>query len=248
MPFRWTAKISPGVLVCPLIPVFLVLSLLAQDTSQPEHVKFREDPVAVPASGTLTFRFENAQLQPAVYEITVKADGSGHYVSHTGSAPPDDIADLPARGQERDIEVAAPTVQKLFTSAVKEHYFAIKCENGGSKVAFQGNKTLMYEGPDGRGSCTFNYSQDQKIQWITSQLMGVSATLEEGRRLTVEHEHGRLALDAELETLETLIHDGQATEIQNISPVLQQIVGDEAVMVRARRRAQALLDGIPQAK
>ena len=50
--------------------------------------------------------------------------------------------------------------------------------------------------------------------------MGLASTLEEGRRLTVQHEHARLVLDAELETLTTLVHDGQATEVQNIAPIL----------------------------
>ena len=77
-------------------------------------------------------------------------------------------------------------------------------------------------------------------------MIGLAATLEEGRRLAVEHEHGRLALDAELETLATMITDGQATELQNISPILTTIAADDAVMLRARRRAQHLLDGTPE--
>ena len=218
---------------------------MAQETSQPAPPAFREETIVPPAAATITFRFENAQLQPAKYEITVHSDGTGHYVSHIGSAPPDDIADLPARGQEREIQLAVPTVQRLFSIAAKEHYFATKCEAAGSKVAFQGTKTLMYEGPDGRGACTFNFSQDQKLQWVGNEFLGLSATLEEGRRLIVEHEHGRLALDAELETLETLVHDSQATEVQNIAAILTSITADEAVMVRARRRAQALLDSVP---
>ena len=222
--------------------------MTAQEPAASDHPEFRDTSSLPPASATITFRFENAQLQPAKYEVTVHPDGSGHYVSHTGSAPPDDIADLPARGQERDVQLASATVQRLFATAAKEHSFATKCEAAGSKVAFQGTKTLMYEGPDGHGACTYNYSQDQKLQWITTQMIGLSATLEEGRRLKVEHEHGRLALDAELETLETMVHDGQATEVQNIAPVLQEIVADEAVMVRARRRAQALLDSSPPVK
>lgn len=220
--------------------------LIAQAT-QPEHPEFRDEAVTPQATATITFRFENAQLQPAKYEMTVHADGTGHYVSHAGSAPPDDIADLPARGQEREIRLTAANVQKLFSIAAKEHHFATKCEAAGSKVAFQGTKTLMYEGPDGQGACTYNYSQDQKIQWISTEFIGLSATLEEGRRLNVEHEHGRLALDAELETLETLVHEGQATEVQNIAATLTAITSDEAVMVRARRRAQALLDNAPPA-
>lgn len=199
----------------------------------------------VPTVATLIFKFENPQLQPAKYQITLHPDGSGHFVSLVGSAPPPDIADLPPEGQERNITVSAPVRKQMFLVAVKEHGFATKCDTGGSRVAFQGTKTLVYEGPDLKGACTYNYSSDQKIQWLTNQLLGIATTLEEGRRLTVEHTHGRLTLDAELETLATMVKEGQATEVENIAPILQTIVADENVMTRARRRAQALLDSDP---
>ena len=193
-------------------------------------------------TGTITFKFDNPQLQPANYVITLHSDGTGHFVSHAGSAPPNDIANLPAQGQERDISVTSATRDHLFLAAAKEKYFAVKCDAGASKVAFQGTKTLAYEGPEGHGSCIYNYSSDAKVQWITAQLTGLASTLEEGRRLTVQHEHARLVLDPELETLATMVHDGQATELQNIAPILSAIIADDNVMLRARRRAQTLLD------
>ena len=207
--------------------------------------EFRDSPVTLPANGVITFKFEDPRQQPAKYQITLRSDGSGHFVSYVGTAPPDDIANLPAQGQERDIKIADATRDRIFIIAAKEKYFATKCDSGATKVAFQGTKTLVYEGPDGHGACTYNYSQDAKVQWITSQLMGLATTLEEGRRLTVQHEHSRLVLDAELESLSTLVHDGQATEVQTIAPVLSSIIEDESVMLRARRRAQALLDNDP---
>lgn len=222
--------------------------LPAQETTPPDPATvigpaFRGE--TVPQVATLIFKFENPQLQPAKFQITLHPDGTGHFISQVGTAPPSDIADLPPEGQERDITVSDGIRKQMFLVAVKEHGFATKCEAGGSKVAFQGTKTLVYEGPDLKGACTYNYSSDQKIQWLTSQLLGIAATLEEGRRLTVEHTHGRLTLDAELETLATMVKAGEATEVENIAPILQTIVADENVMTRARRRAQALLDSDP---
>jgi hypothetical protein len=199
---------------------------------------------AVP-SATLTFKFENPQLQPARFEITLHGDGTGHFVSHVGSAPPTDIADLPPEGQERDIIVSGAARERIFAVAQKEHGFAIKCDSGAKKIAYQGTKTLSYQGPDATGSCTYNYSNDAKIEWLTMEMLGIATTLEEGRRLTVEHAHGRLTLDGELETLENLVHEGEATEIENIAPTLQSIIADENLIQRARRRAQALLDAAP---
>jgi hypothetical protein len=164
----------------------------------------------------------------------------------TGALSPTWAA-LPPEGQERDIVVSDKARESIFVAARKEHGFAMKCEGGGTKIAYQGMKTLAYNGPDAHGSCTYNYSGDPKIQWLTTEMLGIAAALEEGRRLTVEHAHGRLTLDAEFETLKKLVHDGDATEIENIDPVLQAIIVDENVITRARRRAQALLDTAPLA-
>ena len=94
----------------------------------------------VPAVATLIFKFENPQLQPAKFQITLHPDGTGHFVSLVGSAPPPDIADLPPEGQERDISVSEAVRKQMFLVAVKEHGFATRCDTGGSKVAFSGNQ------------------------------------------------------------------------------------------------------------
>ena len=116
------------------------------------------------------------------------------------------------------------------------------CDDAGAKVAFQGKKTLEYEGPNGPGSCTYNWSNSKYIQLITKECEGIALTLEEGRKLEVEHEHARLSLDPELETLDRLARSGDALELGNIAPVLSAIAADDAVMQRARSRARTLLD------
>ncbi len=199
----------------------------------------------VPSDATLIFKFDNPQLQPAKFQITLHADGKGHFISQVGEAPPADIADLPPEGQERDITVSDAAKTRIFLIAEKEHGFSGKCDAGKAKVAFQGTKTLMYDGPGQQGKCTYNYTSDAKLQWLTTEMLGIATTLEEGRRLAVMHEHGRLTLDAELETLAKLQQDGEATEIANIAPTLREILADANVMDRARRRAQVLLDSDP---
>jgi hypothetical protein len=59
--------------------------------------------------------------------------------------------------------------------------------------------------------------------------------------LELQHEHGRLSLDAELETLEGMVQNGQAAELGNIAPLLVAIVKDDAVLERAQKRARHLL-------
>jgi hypothetical protein len=190
---------------------------------------------------TMTFHFENAQLQPSKYAITLHEDGTGHFHADAGSSSPDDTAALPSEGQDRPIQVTSPTTERVFEIARTKKFFNIACENGDAHLAFTGKKELGYQGTDGHGGCTYNYSKDPKIQWLTTEMQGIAATLEEGRRLQLEHEHGRLSLDAELETLDQMVQNGQALELGNIAQTLLAIVKDDAVLQRAQKRARRLL-------
>lgn len=193
------------------------------------------------APATVQFHYENQQLRPPKYVITLHEDGSGQFHAEGSPANPDDPAALPSEAQDRPIQLTAATTQRIFKVAREKKYFAMACDSGDAKVAFTGKKLLTYEGADGHGACTYTYSRDQQIQWLTTEMQGVAATLEEGRRLELQHEHGRLSLDAELETLENMVQNGQATELGNIAPILITIVKDDAVLERAQKRARHLL-------
>lgn len=190
---------------------------------------------------TVTFHFENPQLQPAKYTITLHEDGTGRFQAEAGPTTPDDTAALPSEGQERPIQATAPTIQHIFAIARAKKFFNIACDSGDVHTAFTGKKELGYQGADGHGGCSYNYSKYPKIEWLTTEMQGIAATLEAGRRLEIEHEHGRLSLDAELETLETMAQNGQALELENIAPTLLAIVKDDAVLQRAQKRARHLL-------
>jgi hypothetical protein len=190
---------------------------------------------------TVTFHFENPQLQPAKYTVTLHEDGTGRFHAEAGPTTPDDTAALPSEGQDRPIQATAATIQHIFAVARAKKFFNIACDAGDVHTAFTGKKELGYQGADGHGGCSYNYSKDPKIDWLTTEMEGIAATLEAGRRLELEHEHGRLSLDAELETLETMAQNGQALELQNIAQTLLAIVKDEAVLQRAQKRARHLL-------
>jgi hypothetical protein len=129
----------------------------------------------------------------------------------------------------------------MFAAARKNKFFAMPCDDGGKNIAFQGSKTLQYEGPEGQGSCTYNWSKSAQIEKLTDQFEAIALTLDEGSKLQREYEHGRLSLDTELELLEQMVHDGRAIEVENIAPILRTLAGDEAVLQRVQRRARALL-------
>ncbi len=231
--FRQLARLVllPGVAFLGLSPAMSKAALAAAS-----------DATADQPPAQIRFTFENPKLQPAKYVLIVQENGSGHYSSEPGTAPPGDDQVWPTRPQDRQIEISKATRDALFSAARQAKYFAKSCEDGGAKIAFQGKKTLEYEGPGGPGSCTYNWSPNKYIQLITATCEGIALTLEEGRRLEVQHEHARLSLDPELETLDRLAKEGGALELGNIAAVLSAVAADDAVLQRARSRALALLD------
>jgi hypothetical protein len=194
-----------------------------------------------PNAAHIRFVFENPKLQPANYTLDINEDGTGHFHSDPGSATMSDAESIAPQVMTTDIQINEPLRSQLFSAARSHNYFNVACENAKSRIAFTGNKTLQYTGPDGNGSCTFNWSKDQQIMKLAEDLIAVAFTLEEGRRLTVEHEHNRLGLDAELQQLQDAVKSGRAQQIQNIAHQLKAIASDEKVMERARLRARQLL-------
>jgi hypothetical protein len=191
----------------------------------------------------IRFVFENPKLQPASYVMDINQDGSGHFQSQPGNAAPADAEGITPQPSSADIRIEEPLLGLLFKTARSHNFFAIACESTKVKVAFTGKKALQYTGPDGQGACTFNWSHDQQLMKITEDLIAVAYTMEVGRRLTVEHDHDRLSLDAELESLQDSKNAGRAQQMQNIAPQLEAIATDDKVMDRARSRARQLLNG-----
>jgi hypothetical protein len=196
------------------------------------------------AGAQVGFVYENKQLQPAKYTFLIDENGAGRFHSQPGDPPPADTPSYQtlAEAQDRPVQLSRPVVEQIFSTARAQKFFAIKCEDGKDKIAFQGTKELSYQGPDGSGSCTYNWSKSGAIEKLTTIFESIAFTLEEGRRLEVEHKHDRLALDAELGDLLTAVKEGRALEVQSIQPVLQEIAEDDAVLERARMRAKKLLE------
>ncbi len=192
----------------------------------------------------VTFSYENQQLQPAKYKMVIYEDGSGHFHSEPGSTPLDASASYQPLAQQldRSIQLSPATIDKIFSTAKGQRFFSVACEDTKNKVAFQGTKELSYSSSAGHGSCIYNWSKIVAIQRLTSILESIAFTLEEGRRLEIEHKHDRLSLDSELGALLDAAKDDRAAEMQNIQSTLQRIVDDGEVMDRARLRAKKLLE------
>ena len=109
------------------------------------------------------------------------------------------------------------------------------------KVAFEGWKTLSYEGPEGTGSCRFNYSKDHQIQMLGETLVVVAGSILEGARLEKLLQHDRLGLDKELEYIGQAAEEGRMEQLCTIRGILEKLSEDEALMERVRKRARQLL-------
>jgi hypothetical protein len=207
---------------------FMVLPLLFSP-APPAHIRFT---------------YENPKLEPHKYVLVVGEDGSGTFHSDGGVGSADGQS-MSSESMDRPIHVSKTVRESMFATARKNKFFAKACDDGGKNIAFQGTKTLEYQGPDGQGICIYNWSKNSQIGKLTDQFEAIAATLDEGSKLQRQYEHGRLSLDSEMEILDQMVHDGRAIEIENIAPLLQTLAGDEAVLQRVQRRARTLLEAAP---
>jgi len=189
--------------------------------------------------------FSHPGLSPSHWTLTIHQDGKGHFRSERGSAAAEgssrsNSANLVTPDQDRDVQLSAQFVEHVFRLARKHKLFSEECESH-MKVAFQGWKTLSYSGPEGQGSCKFNYSNDKEIQALGDSLMAVASTIMEGARLEILLQHDRLGLDKEMEYIAEAEHDGRIQQICAIHGILERLAADPGVMERVRKRARVLL-------
>ncbi|HTV82797.1 MAG TPA: hypothetical protein VME18_09120 [Acidobacteriaceae bacterium] len=226
------------------IPTLLAVALAACTLTAAQSRETAKAPAQLsavaPDSARIVYTFDQPELQPPQYTITIDANGMGHFVSKAGTPPPDDTDDVYPAPMDREIRLDPALMGDLFDYARAHRYFNENCNRRG-KLAFTGNKTISYVGPEGRGSCAFVWAADPALQQLSDRLNAVAFTLEIGRRLDVEMHHYPLGLDAELESLQNALENQQAYDLPNIAPELQYIASDQDVMNRVRRRALALL-------
>lgn len=191
---------------------------------------------------TETFQvdFSNPALAPSHWTIVLHPDGSGHFNSSGGDMPGGG-SDLKAPPVDRDIQVSQEFARQVFETAYRHELFNEKCDSH-LKVAFQGEKTLRYEGPKGSGSCSFNYSKDKDIQALGDSMIGVEETIMEGARLELLLKHDPLGLDQEMNFLFQAAKDGRAQQICAIREILTQLANDPSVLEQVRKRAGLLLE------
>lgn len=193
-----------------------------------------------PAGQSVVIDFTNPGLSPSHWALTLHPDGSGHFRSEMGKPPAGGLEQMDAPGIDRDVQLRPQFAARVFATAERHNRFNENCESR-LKVAFQGWKKFSYAGPDGSGSCTFNFSKDKEIEALGDDMDAVAETILEGARLEMLLEHDRLGLDKEMEFLVDAASSGRAQQICAIRGILDRLAQDDGVMERVRKRARMLL-------
>jgi hypothetical protein len=203
------------------------------------------DPPAV-LQAEVSFQFERIGLPVPRFTVQVREDGTGRYQADEaeGSSSQSSSAVRYVGGKhvDRPMTVSSATVEKIFKAARGLDRFSVACASKAKNIADTGKKTLSYVGADGRGSCTYNYSEIKSITTLTDTFLAIAFTMDEGRKLDFLHRYDRLGLDAEMTTLMHEMDEGRALEVGTIAPSLNAIAVDTALIQRVRLRAAKLLE------
>lgn len=193
----------------------------------------------VPAS-SLTFTLERSGAAAVHYSVQLDTSGHGVYRDlspNAGSA----LAATGAAGADSGLSLTVTPVVLGKAFAAVPLVKSNRCESH-RKVAQTGLKTLRLVQGTVTAECTYNYSEEERVNTATTVFEAVAETMQYGDRLRSKLRFDRLGLDAEMEGLQTALTDGRALEVGNIAPVLQKIQNDDRVMERVRRKAAHLLE------
>ena len=203
------------------------------------------DPPAV-LQAEVSFQFERIGLPVPRFTVQVREDGTGRYQADEAAGSSSQLSSavryVGEKHIDRSITLSSATVAKIFKAARGLDRFNVACASKAKNIADTGKKTLSYVGADGRGSCTYNYSEIKSVTTLTDTFLAIAFTMDEGRKLDFLHRYDRLGLDAEMTTLMHEMDEGRALELGTIAPSLYAIAGDTALIQRVRLRAAKLLE------
>jgi hypothetical protein len=230
----------------PRISSLLVLSLALP--SLVASASFAQDAAPASTHPHVTFAFERKGLPVPKYQLTVNEDGTGLYqgesiVDAVGGYA--ESAERPPQPFTNPVTISQPTVTRIFKLSQQLNHFNKTCASKAKNIADTGTKTLSYSGPDGAGSCTYNYADIKEVQALTEIFQGIAETMDQGRRLDHLHRYDRLGLDDAITFFNQEVTEGRALEVGTIAASLRSIAADADLMVRVRSRASALLALIP---
>jgi hypothetical protein len=196
-----------------------------------------------PPVPTITFEFVLAGGNPPHYGLAVEAGGRAAYRS-------DDTVQV-STGPEAAVPyvvkflISPANADRAFELAKALNYFDGNFDYRGGRIANMGAKTLTYKNGTIEHTTTYNYSQNQNLQQLTTLFQGIANALEYRRRLERLYRYDKLGLEAELKAMEEDLKRNYIAELQVDESILRQIAGDRSVMNITRHRAENILGKIP---
>jgi hypothetical protein len=191
----------------------------------------------------VTFEFTFAGANPPHYGIAVEAGGRAAYRSDdTAPTTPGEASGTPYLVK---FVISRSNADRIFELAKSLNYLKGDYEYHGGRIANMGSKTLTFKNGETENATTYNYTQNQNLQQLTTIFQGVANTLEYGRRLARLYRYDKLGLDKELRAMEEDTKRNYLAELQLDEAILKQIAGDASIMNISRRRADNILGKIP---
>ena len=214
--------------------VLVVLTLAALISLQ--QAAWAQKPDQASATPSITFERVWQDFTPQSVTITVSANGATKYSSRNPGKNGDEADEF-----QTEFTISLARCDKLFRYAAEANYFQGDFTFKKHAVASTGKKTLIYVDASRHFNTTYDYSEHKAIQEITSIFMGISNTVEHGRKLQFMRRFDKLGLEAELKVMEDAAESHSLVEIQLIAPTLESIAEDPAILNIARQRAHRLL-------
>lgn len=196
--------------------------------------------LAQPSDAVVTVNFSNPGLTPSKWTLVLHPDGSGHFQAEPGELTAAKLRTIEPGPIDRNVTLSKEFAERAFDTIRRHKLLRDGCESH-LKVAFQGWKKITYSGPEGEGSCEFNYSKSKDIQALGDSFVAVAGTIVEGARLELLLQHDPLGLDQEMEYVKEALGDGRLQQVCAIQGVLTRIADDQDVMERVRKHAQQIL-------
>jgi hypothetical protein len=218
-----------------IIAIFLLfaITLFAQNATPPISPNVPDTPVP-----TITFSLNWPDALPPFFSVAVAGNGR---VAYQSSPKPNN------QGDPYLVKfTASPQMQKkLFDTADQLKHFNGDWNYKKGRVAFTGTKTLTFKNGEQEFHASYNYSDNIQIQQVTSIFLGISETVEFGRKLAETYKFDKIGVDAVLKNIEQAAKDGRLEELQAIEPILSKIAKDTGMMNISRHRAEFLLSKVP---
>ena len=210
-----------------VILVVLVLAALISQAQKPDQAA---------ATPSITFERFWSDFTPQSVTITVSENGAAKYSSRDPGKNGDEADEY-----QTEFTMSPARLEKLFRYAKEADYFQGDFTFKKHAVASTGKKTLTYVDASRHFATSYDYSEHKAIQEITSIFMGISNTIEHGRKLVFLRRFDKLGLEEELKAMESAAESHNLAELQIIRPTLESIAQDTTILNIARQRAKKLV-------